>query len=465
MPNILILIADQLSQQALGCYGNEYVQSPTVDGIAARGARFQKSYTPCPLCLPARASFWTGLLPHATGVVGNETENYHQPDRTGMQPTLGTVFRDAGYDCVHFGKTHDAGTLEGFRVVRSESVPTESHPAWPINYDTEQDVSTTRNAVDFLHGASTERPFLCVADLNNPHNICGYVGAFAGEHEDVTPPTALPPLPANFETADWADRPLPVQYMCCAHRRQAQAGPWTPENYRHYLAAYYHYVHRMDQEVDAILSALKAGGHAEDTLIAFLADHGDGMAAHRCVTKHTTFYEETTRVPFFFAGPGVRPGAIGAPLVGLIDLFPTLCDYGGLPIPPGLHGESLLPWLRGEAGPLREHVVSEWFTEWNFTAEPGRMLRTERYKYMRYIEGGGEELYDLTADPGETRTLIHDPAHAEALARHRALLKAHVEATADPFFALEPKLDGRARHHAPGYEHHRGPSIPELEGT
>ena len=159
------------------------------------------------------------------------------------------------------------------------------------------------------------------------------------------------------------------------------------------------------------------------------------------------------------AGQGVL---IEEPLVSLLDLLPTLCDYAGLPVPGDLHGMSLLPWVRGER-PQSAHryVAGEWQTEWGYTISPGRMIRTDKYKYTRYVEGNGEELYDLEKDPGEKRNLIHDLSYAEALKEHRELLSEHLRKVNDPFLSLAVKADQRWRSHKPGYWNHQGPSAPE----
>jgi choline-sulfatase len=302
-----------------------------------------------------------------------------------------------------------------------------------------------------------------VADLINPHNICGWVGENVGVHEDVPVAVDLPPLPDNFFARNPERRPLPVQYICCSHNRLSQAAPWNETNYRHYLAAYYHYLHRVDAEIGLILDALEARPDAEDTLIVFMSDHGDGMAVHRMVTKQVSMYDNTTRIPLAFAGPGVRgrDRVDENALVSNLDLLPTLCDYAGLDAPIGLWGKSLLPWLQGtHEGSPHAYVASEWHTEWGYTISPGRMVRTNGYKYTRYLEGDGEELYDLRADPGETLTLVDDPAYTSVLEQHRALLDEHVKDTGDDFVELAWRADRRWRSHKPGYEHHIGPAAP-----
>lgn len=458
------MICDQLTWRALPAYGDAYAQTPNIDRILRRGLRFGRAYTPCPLCQPARAAFWTGRWPHETGVLSNGRKHPVPPVPETM-PTLGALFAEAGYETVHFGKTHDAGSLRGFRIEPKGELPVETEPAWPVNYDTREDRWATEQVVAYLRG-SARRPFLAVADLNNPHNICGWVGQNQGPHEDVPIAGPLPELPGNFRDADFSRRPAPVQYICCSHNRLAQAARWNQINFRHYLAAYYHYLALADAEVGRILDALEARPDADQTLIVFFSDHGDGMASHGMTTKQVSFYEETTRVPLVFAGPAVAGSGrqVDVPLVSLQDMVPTLCDCAGIPTPQGLWGRSLRPWLAGtDGGSPHEYVACEWHTEWGFTIEPGRMIRTDRYKYVRYLEGEGEDLYDLHEDPGETRTLIDSPAYQAALQEHRRLLAEHVRRTGDSFFRLQWQADPRWRSHPPGYHHHIGPAAPQYE--
>lgn len=461
-PNILILCADQLSWLALPLAGNQHYQTPNIDRITRRGTAFAQCYTATPLCQPARAALWTGHFPHQTGVLSNG-QNHPVPPVPPHLPALGEWFSRAGYRAAHFGKTHDAGALRGFEIEPVRELAAHGVGSWPVTYDTRQDRYATTKAVEFLR-SPLGPPFLAVADLNNPHNICDWIGANQGPHQDLPLEAGLPPLPPNFRDSDaeFTQRPLPIQYLCCSHNRLAQAARWSAANYRHYLAAYGHYLSRLDAEIGLILDALEARPDAAETLIVFMADHGDGLAAHGMVTKQVTFQEETMRVPFCFAGPGVPPQVLDGPLVSLLDLLPTLCDYAGLGVPPGLWGRSLASWLRGgpPGGAEHPYVAAEWHTEWGDTIEPGRMIRTPRYKYTRYLENQGEELYDLRSDPGETRTLIHDAAHASVLDKHRRLLEAHLAVTGDPFFSLQPQVEARWRSHKPGYRHHVGPTAP-----
>ena len=464
-PNILILTADQLTQRAVGAYGAVPSHTPNLDTLAARGVAFANAYTPCPLCMPARAALWTGRLPHDTGILTNGKA----PSIPANLSTLGDVFSQAGYICHHFGKTHDLGALRGFTVDEGDARPVEESPPWTNYWDTQCDRDTAEKAANFLdhHGAE---PFVLAAEFNNPHDICLWVGDHIGAHTDTPVPGDLPPLPANFETPDLATRSIAIRYNCCSNFRVAQTLAWTPENFRHYLAAYNHYLRMLDRDLGRVLAALERRADAANTIIVFLADHGDGLASHRMVTKGGHFYEETTRVPLIIAGPGIPPqkSLTRAPLASLLDLFPTLCDGANIDFPAGLAGRSLAPWLNGQ-GPRdsRTHVISCW-TGHEPVITPGRMLRTHRYKYTIFREDNVEEFYDLVADPGELHNLVPaldprpsasisgskpppspDRAQARALAEHRALLQTHCTETNDPFFSESAVITPPAHTHDP----------------
>lgn len=462
MKNILLLIADQLPWKALPVYGNRYAKTPNIDRICKNAAYFDSCYTACPLCQPSRASFWTSRYPHDTDVRSNGNR---WPVRLVDQstPTIGETFRAAGYETVHFGKTHDAGALHGFRVVRAESERLiEALPGLPLNDDTYFDCSTGRMTAEYLREYAGTKPFFVVADLVNPHNICGWIGAYANHTENPWLEKDLPPLPDNFQVDDMGTRPKAVQYICCSHNRQAQVVGWNEKKYRQYLYAYYYYMKLMDAEVGRILDALEQSGAAQNTLIVFMADHGESLAARGRVTKHVDFYEEVTRVPFIFKGVDIQP--VNRPIKGLaslLDLYPTLCGLCNIPVPNGLRGEDLSGVLQGRVHkPQKDKVVSEWHTEWGFTVTPGRMLRTARYKYMEYRENDECELYDLDNDPLEMRNLAPLSENASILQQMRDLLRLHQKQTDDDFDELEVQVSPLCRKHAQGYQNHEGQALP-----
>lgn len=378
-------------------------------------------------------------------------------------PTLGETFARAGWQTVHFGKTHDGGALRGFQCwPEDEEVFPAEDPAFVLNTDSYRDRYTSRAACRFLEKRQDNRPLLMITDLVNPHNICAWIGENKGVHDSTAPatPLLLPPLPDNFRFDDIENRPAAVRYICCTHNRQAQAAGWTPENFREYLQAYYYYLSLADRELGRVLETLERQGYTwENTLFVLTADHGDSMAARGQVTKQVSLYEETTRVPLIFKGSGICPGRKEG-IASLLDIFPTLCGQAGICPPEGLRGKDLTPALTGGSLPDREYVAAEWHTEWGFTVSPGRMVRTKEYKYTRYIEDGGEELFDLKKDPLEQRNAAEDPAYAGVLTKMRLLLKEHISLTEDPFENLSWKADRRWRSHPAGYQVHRGIAAP-----
>ncbi|MEG1400842.1 sulfatase-like hydrolase/transferase [Bacteroides sp.] len=462
-PNFLIIQCDHLTQRVVGAYGETQGCTPAIDRVAEQGVMFSNAYVGCPLSQPSRAALWSGLMPHQTNIRSNSDVGIN-PMLPESVPTLGSLFSADGYDAVHFGKTHDMGALRGFK--HKEPVPQPfSDPEFPVNNDSFLDVGTCQDAVSYLSNPPQE-PFICIADFQNPHNICGYVGSCQGVHTDAPISTPLPPLPDNFEVTDWNQIPQPVQYICCSHRRMTQAAPWSDENYRHYIAAFQHYTKMVSKQVERVLQALYSTPAGRNTIVIIMADHGDGMASHRMVTKQISFYEEITNVPFIIAGPGIKQQK--KPVEKLLtqpttDLLPTLCELAGIAVPSDKPGISLVPTLKGKKqSATHPYVVSEWHSEYETIVSPGRMIRSDRYKYTHYLEGNGEELYDLKTDKGEQRNLAKDPKYSRVLAEHRAMLDDYIVRTGDDYRTLKVAADKQWRSHTPGYPSHKGPGARDI---
>lgn len=461
--NILIIVSDHLTWRAITPYGNTFVKTPNMDRIAENSVIFENCYTPCPLCQPARTSLWTSKHCHETGALINDKYEV-QPKIPDTMSTLGQTFKEAGYETVHFGKTHDTGALRGFDCapVIAKETPDE-HEAFPLRVDSYNDFNTVTQCVDYLENKSKDKPFLMIADMFNPHDICQYIGVNMFEHKKIPLPEGyeLPPLPENFAFDDILNRAKPVQYICCSHSRQAQVSSWKDEDdFRHYLAAFYYYVSLVDRHIGEVLDALEKSGHKDDTLVVLTADHGDGMVARKKATKQVDMYEETTHIPFIFGGGGEKTPTRLNDYVSSLDLFPTLCGYAGIEVPENLSGIDLSNALQGKATPHREYVVSQWHSEWNVTISPGRMIAADGIKYIRYIEDDFEELYDLISDPYEKTNVAKDPRYAPALEKMRGYFKHYLETSNDPFLSLEVVVPEESRHHAVGYENHVGYAEP-----
>jgi arylsulfatase A-like enzyme len=246
-------------------------------------------------------------------------------------------------------------------------------------------------------------------------------------------PETLPPLPANHAPA--ADEPAFIG-MC---RERAHYGPenthtvnWSAEDWQRYLSAYYRYTEEVDAHIGTVLDALRASGREDDTLVVYMSDHGEGMAAHQWVVK-LMFWENVVGIPLIVRWPGRIPaGAVSNTLVSQLDLVPTLCDYAGAPLPDGCPGLSLRGALEGGKPAGREAVLVELQTDPEDLGVKGRMVVTERYKYGVFSLGERPELlFDLQSDPGETLNLAFDPAFAAVRDDHRRLLRDAIARTPD----------------------------------
>ena len=214
---------------------------------------------------------------------------------------------------------------------------------------------------------------------------------------------------------------------------------WTPgwgeTEWRRYLYAYYRLTERVDQQIGRLLEALEESGLSDNTLIVLTSDHGEGVAAHKWVTK-LMLWEEVVKVPFVIRLSGVVPQnrLDSRRLVSGVDLLPTLCDYAGIAAPANLRAHSLRPLIENPALPGRHYVVSELQAFRDDVTKKGRMIRTARYKYIVFSHGQRPELlFDLETDPGETVNLAYQSAYREVVSEHRSLLQQEMEDSVDPF--------------------------------
>ena len=446
-PNVLLIITDQQAADALSCrQGDRYLRTPHMDSLAARGTFFTRAYAANPICIPSRTAMFTGRYPHETGIQNNE----RVPFDVGAFPTMGTYFRQAGYDTGYVGKWHLLTPIEE---------ATTSGFTYAANIKNNGADAETPAAVDAFLQRRRDRPFLLVASFIDPHNIAEWARGQElpdGEIGPPPPPDQCPPAPANRAPA--AGEPDAVEFA----RRSYQAAPMFPVagfdegKWRQYRWAYYRMIERTDALIGRVLASLAASGQADNTVVVFTADHGDCQGAHGWNQK-TVLYEESVRVPLIICPPGAKLGATADRLVQTgIDLLPTLCDFAGIDKPAGLAGLSQRAPAEGATGPdPRRYVVSsnhlvQGVALLGLTMKPaGRMLRSARYKYCVYDQGRQREsLVDLEKDPGERVNLAGDPAAAAILDEHRALLLAWSRERGDktfPFIAPDPAGNPSAR--------------------
>jgi arylsulfatase A-like enzyme len=412
-PNIVLIVTDQQTRDALSCAGNPWVRTPAMDRIAAAGTRYTRAYCAYPVCSPSRSSIFTGVLPHAAGVMENG-----KPIRQGV-PTLGEVFSAAGYNTAYGGKWHlpkGFDGMTGFTKIIGGSA---------LGRDMDSPLADA--CVEWVRNQPKD-PFFLVASFMNPHDICDWIRQHKGtrEHPNLA---SYPTAPKNMAVDP--NEPEAIQY----HRQQGYdlmsqavgiAAGWREAEFRHYLHDYYRMVEDVDRQVGRLVDALEQSGSIEDTVIAFCSDHGEGLGGHKWAQK-ASFYEESARVPLILAGPGVPRRKRNPALVSLEDLMPTLCELASVRTPESCTGVSLLQGTRT--------MVSSQLRYGDASRE-GRMIRTHRYKYVLFNSGRNpEQFFDLASDPGETRNLAAGASSRKALAEHRAMLKDLARRTADAAFA------------------------------
>jgi arylsulfatase A-like enzyme len=410
--NIVLIISDQFGIDAISAHGCAYIHTPNIDRLIENGTSFIESHSTNPVCSPARSSMMTGRMPSETGVVTNSL-----PINAAI-PNIGQWLQASGFDTVYTGKWHLPDTyvteIDGFRVIPT-GIGSQAHLG---------DTCISRSVQGYLQNRTADTPMLLVINLGQPHDIAQFVSM----HDDVSgdllyPQIAdeLPPMPDNFEY----DSPEPAKVPANARRKSS----WTEMQWRYYIWGYYRHVEMVDREIGRVVRTIEETGHAGDTLIIFTSDHGEGQAQHKMTGKNY-LYEYAVKVPLIVSWPGhVREGVLDdTNLISGLDLTSTICDYAGVPAPPGVRGRSLRPLLQGELVPWRKFVVTE-------CRETGLMLRTAKWKFITFEGDPVEQLFDMENDPGELVNLAGIPGHSSTVEELREMLRIWAEGE-DPSIGL-----------------------------
>ncbi|GLY24989.1 choline-sulfatase [Micromonospora sp. NBRC 101691] len=447
-PNILLLMADQLSAFATGPYGNEDVLTPNLDALAERGTVFENAYCNAPLCVPSRAAMMTGRLP--SGVPSNDNAE----EFPASVPTFAHSLRRAGYRTILSGKMHFVGPdqLHGFE----ERLTTDIFPpdlTWTRPWEEQGDPPRLSGAqqnggreyVDILRssgplpwtyqmhydeevrftalrrirelaldtGERAGEPWLMVASFTQPHDPYVAPPEYWNRYEGrrITLPE---PVPDGVE-------PHPLDRWVNAFHGVDRA-EIDDEAVRLARRGYYAMTSYIDDVVGSFVAELERFGLLDDTVVVFTSDHGDQLGEHGMYFKRT-LREWSVRVPLLFAGPRVASGRrVGTP-TSLVDLHPTFADLAGAALPEWVTGrfagDSLTGLLAGDAGTAHPHrdVVVENSAEG--TLLPVRAVVSGRHKLV-YAHGLPDQLYDLEKDPRELDNRAADPGYAEVRGRLRS---------------------------------------------
>ena len=426
-PNVLFISVDDMNDW-VGCLGGyPGVQTPNIDRLARRGVLFANAHCASPLCNPSRTALYTGLGPATSGIYNNE--QFWRPALPDVV-TMPAYFKRNGYHVAGAGKVlhHTSGfnppdQWNEFKLQvfddpwyrRAEWYPWNQkipappgHPFngmkdfpgefdWGVLPRTEGEYGDMR-AIDFgveFLNRRLDKPFFLAVGLWHPH-----IPLFAPRNYFDLYPDSKVKLPESPED-DLDDVPA-IGRQWAAARREELNRMVREGKYRDAVRAYLACISFADAMIGRLLAALDRSPYAKNTAVVFFSDNGWHLGEKKHWHK-STLWQRSTHVPLIIRAPGGRAaGRARKQPVSLIDLYPTMVDLCGLPKKTDLDGESLVSLLH-DPGAKRKPAVTTYL--------PGNhAVRTERWRYIRYRDGG-EELYDCLGDPNEYRNLASDPRH------------------------------------------------------
>jgi len=453
-------MADQLRRDALGCFGNGVIQTPTIDALAQEGVRFGYMFTAYPVCAPNRASIVTGRYP-----------TVHRLRANGMrlptsELTLMQVLRAAGYRTyasgkMHFGpqwqfpsdggpimdpdpstaidpqpgedefpwygfdracltEDHRMGPYGGYLARRGYNVWDELHSASTAQHATvrspfpeehHQTTWITDRALDYLKGHPPDVPFFLWVSYVHPHHPFNPPAPYDAMYRPQDMPL---PVWREGEVEDWPEAYRRKYFATEGGHEAVGMCHLQDADWGRIKATYYGMISLIDKNMGRLIEALRARGQLEDTAVIFTADHGDNLGDHHLLFKGTT-YDCVTAMPFVLSWPGHVPsGEERGLLASSIDVMPTILDLVGLrcPEPSPIQGGSLVPALDDEDYCLRDALLIE-------NAGLRRTVRTRDALLTWHGPDTQGELYDLVADPDCVHNLWGRP---EAAPRQSELL-------------------------------------------
>ncbi len=489
--NVLLLLVDQVIANALGPYGG-MCRTPNLDRLAKSGVTFEYAYTPCSLCSPARASLFTGKLPHEHGILYNvTTQAYGRPDLENQDMVISNPLRRAKVKCGYFGKWHFGqrigprecgftGTsfpgyglpsnyveeydtwlreqghggmrdvavknviasdpVDCMRLPMGESMPELSKGGGvyagiidlPTNLTPAGFVAS--GAIEFMEQVG-EAPFFLTAAFWGPHHPALPSPEFAGTHA----PDSIAAWP-NFQDSLEHKPRIQERYARCLHQYFTGAS-W--ESWQKVVAAHFDFMSMIDAQIGRILDALEKSGLAENTTVIFTSDHGDTLGCHAGQwDKGPYMFEETYRVPLLIRRPGSgSAGKRATGLVSLIDLFPFMLDTCGAEAPGSGYGINLRLMLDNPDQGIRDCVIGEFHGFDIRGLHYQRMIRMGNFKYV-FTPSDLDEFYDLQEDPAELVNLIDEPGREHEIIQLKTRLQQEMIRSGDPFADFAGRLMG-----------------------
>lgn len=411
-PNVVMFMTDDHGAWALGAYGCREMHTPNIDRLAEGGARFTRAFACTPVCSPSRMTYMTGRLPSHHHVQDwlRPVDSYGPKSRRWLEghPTYSEVLAQNGYRLGMSGKWHmghDERAQAGFTWWNTV----------PGGGGTYQDPVFIRNGHEVhVRGYKTDM----VAD-----GAIELISRAARDPFFLYVPFYAPHTPYNYQLEAYRKPYEKARFSCFP---DTPMHPWQNRGLRSHhgnrdsMLAYSALIAGVDHNVGRILRHLEQTGLRDNTLIIFTADQGWNAGHHGVWGKGNgtwpfNMYEESIGVPLIWNHPGrIAAGRLLDPMVSSYDFLPTILDYLGFDSPedPKRVGRSYAPFLRGD--------TPAWSNRLYFEYSYVRAVRTENLKFVERTKEWPSELYDLEADPGETRNVIDDPSYSKQLAGLRA---------------------------------------------
>ena len=483
-PNVLFIAVDDL-RPTIGAYGDPYARTPNLDRLARSGVTFLRAYAQQALCNPSRASLMTGLRPDSLRVWDLETDfRSTVPDVV----TLPQHFMRHGYRAVQIGKIyhntlpdglswHEEIHLRGFpydpdavyhgrenlaiQEARKAKLVAEGRQdraldrfgMWYLKANATESVDLPDNA--YYDGAQTDRALAELAELKGRQPFFLAVGYYR-PHLPFNAPRKYWDLyhPDSIALAPNPDPPESAPAVAGSNLAELRgyadfAGapePWEGRlgeaDARRLKHGYYASVSYVDAQVGRLLDRLDALGLAENTIVVLWGDHGYKLGEMNGWAKMSNYLIDT-HSPLIIRAPGTVPERLRLEhLVELVDVYPTVSELAGLPVPEGLQGTSAVPLVRHPDRPWKRAVFSQFLRRGRWVGQDGvetmgYSMRTERYHYVAWMSWAtrritARELYDLEADSLETANLGREPALRPVLEQLEAQRRAGWRAAGPP---------------------------------